>query len=609
MGLRASKGARKDSTLRLECMRLEDRVVPGEVLGTAMRWALGALAYPALAAADNPSGDAGQADGAGRDAAADIGRDDPSAPLALIPVEDPGTAPPPVSGTGSSSNVLDASAAGVSTDTAGPAFGWRGPTLDLGGTLDTLTAPALASGARGAAAMTAAAVASLSGPAPSLPGGDVPASLGHAPAAPAVSVQPRQAGPGAADPAACLPATAPPSLTHPLAAPIPAAPATLADGGGSALDPVPAASADAAWAADDSGGPVAVPLMVAHPASAPGGASPFGPNGSAPFSPAQIQHAYGFDQLSNHGAGQTIFIVDAYNDPNITRDLQTFDAQWGLPNSPLTVHKMSSRVGNNVSWGIEESLDVEWAHAMAPQANIVLVEATSASYSALFSAVNWATTNGAHVVSMSWGGGDYSGEASYDSYFKHSGVSYVASAGDSGGVVEYPSASPYVLSVGGTSLTLDANNNYVSESAWSSGGGGASVGEAEPGFQANYGIGLGGRGTPDVAYNGDPNTGYFVYDSYTYQPGWYAVGGTSAGAPQWAALIALANQSRGTPLTTYNLTSRTEYNAATGTAYASNYHDVTSESNGYAAGPGYDLATGVGSPQANNLVPWLINNN
>jgi subtilase family serine protease len=348
------------------------------------------------------------------------------------------------------------------------------------------------------------------------------------------------------------------------------------------------------------------PLLIARSVAAPGHVRH---NAGLVYDPTQIRHAYGFDQVSNKGAGQTIYIVDAYNDPNITNDLHVFDSQWGLSNPNFTVHKMSRRIANSTSWGLEESLDVEWAHAIAPQANITLVEATSASNSALFSAINWATTNGAHIVSMSWGGGDSSGNNSFDSYFNHTGVSYVASAGDTGGVVEYPSASPYVLSVGGTSLPLDANGNRTgAETAWSSGGGGASIAESEPTYQKNYGISLSGRGTPDVSYDADPNTGVYVYDTYLLQPGWYQVGGTSAGAPQWAALIALVNQSRSTPLSTNNLASRTEYNAATGSVYSSNYTDITSGSNGYPAGPGYDLATGVGSPLANNLVSWMINN-
>jgi subtilase family serine protease len=376
--------------------------------------------------------------------------------------------------------------------------------------------------------------------------------------------------------------------------------------------PTTTVNLDAAGAAAAAAADTASPMMVgAHPTAAPGSSKPLDWNGSPnpPFTPAQIRHAYGFDLVSNQGAGQTIYIVDAYNDPNIASDLQTFDAKFGLSNPTLTVHKMSSRLRNSASWGLEESLDVEWAHAIAPQANITLVEATSNSNSNLYAAIDWATNNGAHVVSMSWGGGDASGESSNDSHFNHTGVSYVASSGDSGGVVEYPAASPYVLSVGGTHLVLNSSGNYSSESAWSSGGGGASHYESEPGYQTAFGISLSGRGTPDVSYDADPNTGVYVYDSYYNPPGWYEVGGTSAAAPQWAAMIALANQSRSTPLSTNNLTSRTEYNGATGSLYGTNYHDITSGSNGYSAGPGYDLATGIGTPQANNLVGWLINNN
>jgi subtilase family serine protease len=376
-----------------------------------------------------------------------------------------------------------------------------------------------------------------------------------------------------------------------------------------ATTPAAAAVPMASSPGGDTGG-FATPLFHAKSVVAPAKAHPNAANGAAPFSPQQIQQAYGFNLVSNQGTGQTIYIVDAYNDPNISKDLATFDAQWGLPAPPsFTVHKMSNRIRNNSSWGVEESLDVEWAHSIAPQANIVLVEATSASTTALYSAVDWATNNGAHIVSMSWGGGDGSGDSSLDAHFNHSGVTYLASAGDTAAQVEYPAASPYVLAVGGTSLTLTTSNAYSSETAWSSSGGGVSSFEAQPGYQTNYGIHNSGRGTVDVSFDADPNTGVYVYDSFYFGGGgWFQVGGTSLSAPSWAGLVALADQGRSTPLSTNNLTSRTEYNAATGTVYASNYHDITTGSNGHPAGPGYDLVTGVGSPQANNLVPWLISN-
>jgi subtilase family serine protease len=369
-----------------------------------------------------------------------------------------------------------------------------------------------------------------------------------------------------------------------------------------------AASTPAQSVAADAGG-VATPFAKAHAVAAPDRAHPDAANGAAPFSPAQISQAYGLNLISNTGAGQTIYIVDAYNDPNIASDLATFDSQWGLAAANLTVHKMSSRISNNSSWGVEESLDVEWAHAIAPQANIVLVEATSSSNANLFAAVNYATTSGAKIVSMSWGGSDSSSDSSYDSYFEHSGVTYLASAGDTASAIEYPAASPYVLSVGGTSLTLTTSNGYSSESAWADSGGGISTHESRPGYQTSYGITNSGRSIPDVAWDADPNTGVYVYDSYVRGGGgWYEVGGTSVGAPSWAGVVALADQTRSTPLSTDNLASRTEYNAATGSVYASNYHDITTGSNGHAAGTGYDLVTGVGTPQGNNLVPWLVSN-
>lgn len=365
-----------------------------------------------------------------------------------------------------------------------------------------------------------------------------------------------------------------------------------------ALDAVAGGMFDAAPGVDAGGATPMLTKRMVNPMAA-----------ATPYTPAQVRHAYGFDQLTQTGAGQTIYIIIAFDNPNIASDLHTFDTQWGLPDPNLTVHKMSKRVRGNTSWGFESSLDVQWSHAIAPQANIVLVEATSNSNSALYAAVDWATNQGAKVVSMSWGGGDASGESANDTHFNHPNVAYVAASGDTGAQVIYPSASPYVLSVGGTNLQLDSSGNRIAaETAWSSGGGGASLYESRPGYQTSYGITTSGRATPDVSYNADPNTGVYVYDTFTTQPGWYQVGGTSAGAPQWAGLIALVDQTRLTPLSTQSLTSRFSYSAATGAAYGLNYTDITSGSNGYSAGTGYDLATGVGSPKANALVPWLIAN-
>ena len=394
-----------------------------------------------------------------------------------------------------------------------------------------------------------------------------------------------------------------------------AAPA-VASGSGSIAAPASLLSTNAEQQAaallpsSDAGAAMAEPELHARPERHPhGGGSPAG------YSPAQIRHAYGFDQLTKDGTGITIGIIDAYDDPTIQSDLNTFSTQFGLPTTGsgtftfTQAYAQGSKPATDAGWAQEISLDVEWAHAIAPHANILLVESADNSFTNLFGAVDYAVNHGAQVVSMSWGAGDFAGEAGYDSHFNVPGVSLTASAGDSGGQVSYPSASPYVLSVGGTTLSLDSSGNRTSaETAWSSGGGGPSGNEAEPGYQVSYGIVSNGRrGTPDVSYDANPNTGFAVYDSTSYfgQSGWQVFGGTSAGAPQWAALVALADQGRATPLSTSNLTSSPEYTAATGPIYASNYHDIVSGSNGYAATTGYDLATGLGSPSANNLVPFL----
>jgi subtilase family serine protease len=340
-------------------------------------------------------------------------------------------------------------------------------------------------------------------------------------------------------------------------------------------------------------------------------------------SPANARHAYAFDQLANQGAGQTIAIVDAYDDPNIQADLNTFDTTYGLPacNSSNGCFRKIYATGRkpltNSGWALEISLDVEWAHAIAPQAKIILVEASSSTISALMRAVDVAVGNGASVVSMSFGGGEFSAEASNDAaHFSYNGVTFTASSGDSGTGAEYPAASPDVIAVGGTTLNTNSSGAYVSETAWSGSGGGLSAVENEPGYQSSYPIPndtTGKRGIPDVAYDADPNTGFAVYDSLSYQghSGWWVVGGTSAGAPQWAALFAIANSLRvAAGKGTLNSTGTPLY-AVAKSAYSTNFHDVTGGTNGScgsrcSARSGYDYVTGLGSPKAQAIVPALV---
>ncbi len=372
------------------------------------------------------------------------------------------------------------------------------------------------------------------------------------------------------------------------------------------------------------------PSDEAHPPIHIHGAATAGPAG---YSPAQIRHAYGFDQLSSDGTGQVIALVDAYDDPTVASDLQTFigafglRSMYGLPGTaPCTVasgphpcfqqvYGQGSKPRADVNWSMEISLDVQWAHPIAPGADLLLVEAKTGEFSDLLKAADVAVAMGAHTVSMSWGGPEFAGESAFDRHFAQSGVTFVAAAGDSGSGVLYPAASPAVLAVGGTTVPLDAAGNRIGpETAWSGSGGGISVYEAEPGYQSSYPIlsTHGRRGVPDVAYDADPRTGFAVYNSTTFsgQAGWFQVGGTSAGAPQWAALIALADQERNTPLSSTSLNSTPIYSVAIGAHYGANYRDITSGSNGSCGAiciteTGYDFITGLGSPLATTLVSSL----
>ena len=352
-----------------------------------------------------------------------------------------------------------------------------------------------------------------------------------------------------------------------------------------------------------------------RPAGAPG--QPAG------FSPGQVRQAYGFNQIAflngavpGDGAGQVIAIVDAYDQPNIAADLAIFDATYGLsaPPSFTTVNQAGGAAlpAADAQWGLEISLDVEWAHAIAPGAGIMLVETNSANGSDLLAGENFARNQpGVSVVSMSWAGGEFTGESYYDSYFTtpagHTGVTFVAASGDTGsaGAPDWPSVSPNVLAVGGTQLSLGAAGAYLGETAWSGSSGGLSVGEAQPAYQRGVVTqSATQRAVPDVAYDASPATPFAVRD--TGYGGWLTVGGTSAGAPQWAALIAIADQGRAA-VGEGTLDGGTQTLPLLYQLPAGDFHDVASGSNGaYSAGIGYDLVTGRGSPIANLIVAGLV---
>jgi hypothetical protein len=245
-----------------------------------------------------------------------------------------------------------------------------------------------------------------------------------------------------------------------------------------------------------------------------------------------------------------IALIEAYHNPTLASDLDTFSKTFGLPPAQLIVANQAGGVTNS-GWALEESLDVEWAHAIAPGATLVVVEARSQSRDSLIRAVNSARyTPGVVAISMSWGFNEFSREAAYNQYFTtppgHRGITFVAASGDSGPLgAEWPSVSPNVLAVGGTSLRIGPSGDYQFESAWSDSSGGYGRFQGEPGYQRSVQV-SGKRSTPDVAFDGDPSTGVAVYQTSLAlgQGSWVTVGGTSLGTPAWAAIIAIVDQGR-----------------------------------------------------------------
>jgi subtilase family serine protease len=380
--------------------------------------------------------------------------------------------------------------------------------------------------------------------------------------------------------------------------------------------------------------------------------------GTPCYSPQQIQNAYGLTPILKagfNGAGQTIIIIDSFGSPTIADDLKTFDADYGLPDPPsLTVLAPLGTVAfdpNNsdqVGWAFETTLDVEWAHAMAPGANIVLLTSPVSETEGVQGLPEFLTLEKyalehklGKIISQSWGATentlfDPAGQKvidDFEDFYEQAvkeHVTVLASSGDSGSsnvdvnkkiypfpTVIFPASSPFVTAVGGTSLYADTAGKYQFEIVWDdhfigATGGGVSQQFSEPSYQDSLPASVqttlnNHRGIPDLAYNADPNTAILVYLSFLGPPnaGFYFIGGTSEGAPQWAGIIADANQLAGHPLGFLN---RKLY--AIGEE-SDLFHDITFGSNafngfsgvpGYSATPGWDLTTGWGTPDLGALV-------
>ncbi|HZN15622.1 MAG TPA: hypothetical protein VFB78_15240 [Acidimicrobiales bacterium] len=324
---------------------------------------------------------------------------------------------------------------------------------------------------------------------------------------------------------------------------------------------------------------------------------------SSGYNPADLASAYA---IPAGGAGMTVAIVDAYDNPTAEADLAVYRSRFGLPACTTAngcFRKVNQRgsVGpypaGNVGWGQEIALDLDMASAVCPACNILLVETDTNAFTNLAAGVDMAATLGANAISNSYGGNEFSSEANLQSHYNHPGIAITVSSGDSGYGVEFPAASSFVTAVGGTRLVHANTTRGWTETAWSGAGSGCSAYITKPAWQHDTGCTR--RSVADVSAVADPSTGVAIYDSYgsTNGANWYVFGGTSVAAPIIAAAYAVAGNTSSIS------------NAAYPYGHTSALWDITSGSNGRCirgkstagaylctAGAGYDGPTGLGSP-------------
>ena len=322
--------------------------------------------------------------------------------------------------------------------------------------------------------------------------------------------------------------------------------------------------------------------------------------GSSTETPQSMRALY---KLPSTGGSGTIAIVGAFHYPTAQNDLNVFSKRFGLPACTTAngcfkvVYAAGTKPPTDCGWAQEAALDTQWAHAMAPGAKIVLVEAASNSLVDMFRAVDVATsivtTGGKRgQVSMSWGTREFAGQSAYNAHFQNTGVVYFAASGDMGGITSYPSVSPYVVSAGGTSIQRSSSGAFLREVAWSDSGGGRSRYEPKPSYQNNVGgTSATKRSSPDLSFNADPNSGVLVYDSTSCGDlsGWLVFGGTSVSTPALAGIVNLAGKFRSSSASELSLIYANRKNPSA-------FRDITSGSAGaFTAHGGYDFVTGVGS--------------
>lgn len=330
------------------------------------------------------------------------------------------------------------------------------------------------------------------------------------------------------------------------------------------------------------------------------------------FCPPSLEIAYGTVNIigGNGGAGVTIAITDAYHYANNEADLNVFSTDMGLPACTHTngcfknvdQNGGTNFCGSDRGWELETMLDIEWAHAMAPNAKIVLVEGCTNNDSDLNTAIQTAVNiEGANFVSDSWGEPEFPGEIQEDQSYVGLNAPLMFASGDGGAPAIYPCQSPYATCIGGTALTLDSNFHRTNETGWAGSGGGCSAYEPAQAFQTTNGVTLcaSNRAAPDISAVASPGTPVYIYDSGN--GGYGRVGGTSVATPVTAGVFANIEAARRSfgkkdfgEIVNIELYNPYKLYNTPGSNYLYFYYDVTAGNNRHQAGPGYDLVTGLG---------------
>jgi len=328
------------------------------------------------------------------------------------------------------------------------------------------------------------------------------------------------------------------------------------------------------------------------------------------FSPAQINKAYGVDKLNTTGADTIIALIDPYDYPNAQADFDIFCNAYNLPMQRLIIHKMTNATGANASfnadWSVEQAIDIQWAHAVAPGAQIMLVQSYSSESKDLFNGIFWAVNNGADIISMSWGFNAMLWDVLFDSNFLDGNIVFLTGSGDSGSILSYPACSPYVIAVGGTRLILNSDDTRKEETGWTESGGGICNMENAPNYQfaSKLGTNSNFRQNPDISAVADPETPVSLYSN-----GWIAAGGTSVASPIWAGIIAHANEARrniNKPFLSTIAVLNAIYGINIEVLQNNNlgpfYDVINGSTTTYSALVGYDYVTGIGTPNAYKLI-------